>query len=30
MPVVIGELEETDTLKESARGEGKFGSTGKK
>jgi dUTP pyrophosphatase len=30
LPVVIGELEETDTLSESARGEGKFGSTGKK
>jgi len=30
IPVAIGELEETDTLSESARGEGKFGSTGKK
>ncbi len=30
VPVVIAELEETDTLSESARGEGKFGSTGKK
>ncbi len=30
IPVVIGELEETDTLSDSARGEGKFGSTGKK
>ena len=30
IPVVIGELEETDTLSESARGEGAFGSTGKK
>ncbi|OGI77440.1 hypothetical protein A3C57_00730 [Candidatus Nomurabacteria bacterium RIFCSPHIGHO2_02_FULL_33_12] len=30
MPVVIGELEETDTLSESARGLGMFGSTGKK
>ena len=29
-PVEIAELEETDTLSESARGEGKFGSTGKK
>ena len=29
-PVVIAELEETDTLSESARGEGKFGSTGRK
>jgi dUTP pyrophosphatase len=29
-PVVIAELEETDTLSESARGEGMFGSTGKK
>ncbi len=29
-PVVIGELQETDTLSESARGEGRFGSTGKK
>ena len=28
-PVEIAELEETDTLSESARGEGKFGSTGK-
>lgn len=30
MPVAIVELEETDTLSESARGEGKFGSTGRK
>lgn len=30
MPVVIAELEETDILSESARGEGAFGSTGKK
>lgn len=30
LPVIIGELEETDTLSESARGEGKFGSTGRK
>ena len=30
MPVAIGVLEETDTLSESARGEGRFGSTGKK
>ncbi len=30
MPVEIVELEETDTLSESARGEGMFGSTGKK
>lgn len=30
MPVIIGELEETETLNESFRGEGKFGSTGKK
>jgi dUTP pyrophosphatase len=30
MPVEIVELEETDALSESARGEGKFGSTGKK
>lgn len=30
VPVVIAQLEETDTLGESARGEGKFGSTGKK
>ncbi len=29
-PVVIGELEETKELSDSARGEGKFGSTGKK
>ena len=29
-PVVIAELEETDTLSESERGEGMFGSTGKK
>ena len=30
VPVEIAELEETDTLSESARGEGKFGSTGRK
>lgn len=30
MPVVIAELEETDTLSESSRGTGSFGSTGKK
>src|ERR1035437_2421502 len=30
MPIVIAELEETDILSESARGDGKFGSTGKK
>ena len=30
VPVEIVELEETDTLSESARGEGGFGSTGKK
>lgn len=30
VPIVIGELEEVDTLSESARGEGMFGSTGKK
>jgi dUTP pyrophosphatase len=29
-PIVIAELEEADTLSESARGEGMFGSTGKK
>jgi dUTP pyrophosphatase len=29
-PVAIAELEETDTLSDSARGEGMFGSTGKK
>jgi dUTP pyrophosphatase len=29
-PVAIAELEETDTLNESARGEGAFGSTGRK
>jgi dUTP pyrophosphatase len=29
-PVVIAELEETDTLSDSSRGEGMFGSTGKK
>ena len=29
-PVMIAELEETDTLGESERGEGRFGSTGKK
>ena len=30
LPVEIVELEETDILSESARGEGKFGSTGRK
>jgi dUTP pyrophosphatase len=30
MPIEIVELEETDILSESARGEGMFGSTGKK
>jgi dUTP pyrophosphatase len=30
MPIVIAELEETDTLSDSSRGEGMFGSTGKK
>jgi len=30
VPVVVGELEETDILSESARGEGRFGSTGHK
>lgn len=30
IPVEIAELEETDTLSESARGEGMFGSTGRK
>ncbi len=30
LPVVIAELEETDTLSESSRGTGAFGSTGKK
>ena len=30
VPVAIVELEETDALGESARGEGKFGSTGRK
>ena len=30
LPVAIAELEETDKLNESARGEGRFGSTGKK
>lgn len=30
MPVVFGELEEVSTLGESMRGEGRFGSTGKK
>jgi len=30
VPVAIAEIEETDTLSESARGEGAFGSTGKK
>lgn len=29
-PIVIAELEETEELSESERGEGKFGSTGKK
>ena len=30
VPVDIAELEDTDTLSDSERGEGKFGSTGKK
>ncbi len=30
LPVTIAELEETDTLSESSRGTGAFGSTGKK
>lgn len=30
VPVAIVEIEETDTLSESARGEGAFGSTGRK
>ena len=30
MPVVIGELEEVDTLSDSDRGDGRFGSTGRK
>lgn len=30
VPVIIAEIEENDTLSESARGEGAFGSTGKK
>jgi dUTP pyrophosphatase len=30
VPVVIAQLEEVETLSESARGEGAFGSTGKK
>ncbi|MBI3306017.1 dUTP diphosphatase [Candidatus Nomurabacteria bacterium] len=30
LPVTIAELEEVDKLSESARGEGKFGSTGRK
>lgn len=30
VPVVIGKLQEVEKLSESARGEGKFGSTGKK
>ncbi len=30
VPVAIAEIEETDTLSESARGEGGFGSTGRK
>ena len=29
MPITIAELEETDQLNESSRGEGRFGSTGK-
>lgn len=29
-PVIIAQIEETDTLSESSRGEGAFGSTGKK
>ena len=28
-PVIIAELEETDVLSESARGDGRFGSTGR-
>ena len=28
-PIVIAELEETDTLNQTSRGEGRFGSTGK-
>lgn len=30
LPVVIGELEESDTLNDSSRGHGAFGSTGRK
>ncbi len=30
LPVIIGEVEETDELSDSVRGEGRFGSTGKK
>jgi dUTP pyrophosphatase len=30
IPIAIGKLKEVDKLNESARGEGKFGSTGKK
>ncbi len=30
IPIVIGELEEVEVLSDSARGEGKFGSTGRK
>ena len=30
LPIAVGELEEVKELSESARGEGKFGSTGKK
>ena len=30
VPVVIATLEETDTLSETSRGEGRFGSTGRK
>lgn len=29
MPIAVGELEEVDTLSETVRGEGRFGSTGK-
>ncbi|MES2023399.1 MAG: dUTP diphosphatase [Patescibacteria group bacterium] len=29
-PIVVADLEEVDSLSESARGEGRFGSTGKK
>lgn len=29
LPIIIGDIEETDTLSDSARGDGKWGSTGK-